>query len=354
MKRFTYASFCAGIGGMSMGLSQVGGVGVLAAEYDPQAKGKQFAQEAHKLLHPHIPVVGDVTKLMPEDLPDFDIAVYTPPCQTYSYAGERKGLDDLRGTISFDILRLIGPHKPKAHVMENVKGLLSDDGGRTFETLMSVICGAGYTVDFTVVDSRDYGVPQKRERVYMVALRDDLVAQEPWRFDGDTLLAETKRNLSKSDRIKTFNFDWNPIGPLSVTTNDFLESEVPAKYFYSEDRCIGIPEVQSPRNSRVPDMLGRLAIKAPDKCKRVYHPASVITTITANSGGYHEPKIALAKGRARKLTPKETLRHQAVDDRYIDALIDAGFSDSRLYKFAGNMITVSVAKRIGESLLTYI
>lgn len=354
MKKFTYASFCAGIGGMTMGLSQVGGVGVLAAEYDPQAKGKQFAQEAHKLLHPDIPVVGDVTELTPDDIPPFDVAVYTPPCQTYSYAGERKGQEDMRGTVAFEILTRIERNRSKAHLMENVKGLLSDDAGRTFETLLTSICDEGYVVDFTVIDSRDYGVPQKRERVYMVAIREDLVEAEEWQFEGTTLLAETKRNLSKSDRIKTFNFDWNPIGPLSVTTNDLLESEVPAKYFYSEDRCVDIPEIQAPRNSRVPDMLGRLAIKAPDKCKRVYHPASVITTITANSGGYHEPKIALAKGCARKLTPRETLRHQAVADEYIDALIDAGFSDSRLYKFAGNMITVSVAKRIGESLLTYI
>lgn len=354
MTKFTYASFCAGIGGMTMGLSQVEGVGVLAAEFDPQAKGKQFAQEAHKLLHPRIPVVGDVTKLMPEDLPEFDIAVYTPPCQTYSYAGERKGLDDLRGTVSFDILRLIGPHKPKAHVMENVKGLLSDDNGRTFETLVSVICGAGYTVDFTVIDSRDYGAPQKRERVYMVALRDDLVEQEPWLIEGTTLLAETKRNLSQIDGVKTFNFDWNPIGPLAVCTNDLLEVNVPDKYYYDDERCVDIPEIRPPDDITSPQMVGRLNIKAPDKCKRVYNPYSVITTLTANSGGYHEPKIALGEGKARKLTPKEALRHQCVDDRYIDALIEAGFSDSRLYKFAGNMITVSVAKRIGESLLTYI
>ena len=353
-KTFTYASFCAGIGGMTMGFEKVGGQGVLASEFDPEAKGKQFAQEAHKLLHPQIPVVGDLTKLTPDDLPYFDVAAYTPPCQSYSYAGERKGLDDMRGTVAFYILKLLQAPRPKIHVMENVKGLLTDDDGRTFETLVSALCSMGYVVDFTVIDSRDYGAPQKRERVYMVAIRDDLVAPEVWAVEGTTVLAETKRNLLKLPEIKTFNFDWNPIGPLQITTNDLLEADVPAKYFYSDERCVDIPVPSDAVNPLEPNMVGRLAIKAPDKCKRVYNPYSVITTITANSGGYHEPKIALGKGKARKLTPKETLRHQRVSDAYIDKLIDGGFSDSRLYKFAGNMITISVAERIAQSFVKYL
>lgn len=354
MKRFTYASFCAGIGGMTMGFEKVGGQGVLASEFDPEAKGKQFAQEAHKLLHPQIPVVGDLTKLTPADLPYFDVAAYTPPCQTYSYAGERKGLDDMRGTVAFYILNLLKAPRPKIHVMENVKGLLTDDDGRTFETLISVLCSMGYVVDFTVIDSRDYDAPQKRERVYMVAVRNDLVVVEDWIIEGSTVLAETKRRVAQLPEVETFNFDWNPIGPLQIKTNDLLEDVVPEKYFYLGDRCVDIPEPSATINPLEPNMVGRLALKAPDKCKRVYNPHSVITTITANSGGYHEPKIALGEGKARKLTPKETLRHQRVSDAYIDKLIDAGFSDSRLYKFAGNMITVSVAERIAQSFVKYL
>lgn len=102
MTKFTYASAFAGIGGMTLGLKPLGGEGVLAWEYDPTEKRRQYAQDAHKLLHPEIPVHGDICEANTDEIPDFDVFCFTPPCQAFSVAGKRGGFDDTRGTLTFE------------------------------------------------------------------------------------------------------------------------------------------------------------------------------------------------------------------------------------------------------------
>lgn len=111
---------------------------------------------------------GDATKINPTELPDFDLLVGGFPCQAFSIAGKRKGFDDTRGTLFFDIARILAEKKPKHLVLENVKGLLSHNQGRTFQTILGVLSDLGYGVEWQVLNSKDFGVPQNRERIIIV------------------------------------------------------------------------------------------------------------------------------------------------------------------------------------------
>lgn len=141
------------MGGLSFGLERLGGKCLLAAEFDPERKGKrQFAQEAYKILHPGTKVVGDVFELKSEDVPKCDILSFTTPCQSFSVAGNRGGFDDVRGTVFFEAMRIAYDVQPKIIFMENVKGLVGHDKGKTLDTIVNVANGAGYTIDFEVLN----------------------------------------------------------------------------------------------------------------------------------------------------------------------------------------------------------
>jgi DNA (cytosine-5)-methyltransferase 1 len=111
---------------------------------------------------------GDITKINSSELPDFDLIVGGFPCQTFSIAGKRKGFEDTRGTLFFDIARILSDKRPRHLVLENVKGLLTHDSGKTFQTILTVLSYLGYVVEWQVLNSKHFGVPQNRERVYII------------------------------------------------------------------------------------------------------------------------------------------------------------------------------------------
>lgn len=233
---FTFAELFAGIGGVSFGFEAVGGKCVLAAEYDPIAEGKrQFAQDAYKTLHPSTPVIGDVFKLDATDVPDHDVLSFTTPCQSFSVAGKRLGFEDTRGTLVFEALRIANAKRPKALFMENVKGLVNHDKGRTIDTILHAMNEIGYTVDFNVLNSKYFDVPQNRERVFIIALRDDLVEPSEWYPEGNTMLPKAKRRLKEAG-LRTFNFDWPSQNSVDCRLRDVLEAEVDSKYYLAEDK----------------------------------------------------------------------------------------------------------------------
>lgn len=233
---FTYASAFAGIGGMSMGLAPLGGKGVMAWEYDPTEKRTQFAQNAHRLLHPNIPVEGDICEANTATIPDFDLFCFTPPCQAFSVAGRRGGFDDTRGTLTFEALRIANAKRPKVLFMENVKGLCNHDKGNTLATIIHAINEIGYTVDFTTINSKFFDVAQNRDRVYMIGVRDDLITPEPWTdVKGTTMLHKAKRRLQE-EGVKSFNFDWPPQTEVRTRLRDFLEEWVDERYYLSEEK----------------------------------------------------------------------------------------------------------------------
>lgn len=111
---------------------------------------------------------GDATKIDTRQLPEFDLLVGGFPCQAFSIAGKRKGFDDTRGTLFFEIARILADKRPRNFILENVKGLLSHDNGKTFQTILGVLTDLGYCVEWQVLNSKNFGVPQNRERVFFV------------------------------------------------------------------------------------------------------------------------------------------------------------------------------------------
>lgn len=368
---FTFVELFAGIGGVSFGFEAVGGKCVLAAEYDPTAEGKrQFAQDAYKTLHSDTLVVGDVFKLDAADVPDHDVLSFTTPCQSFSVAGKRLGFEDTRGTLVFEALRIANAKRPKVLFMENVKGLVNHDKGRTLDTILHAMNEIGYTVDFNVLNSKYFGVPQNRERVFIIALRDDLVESSEWRPEGNTMLPKAKRRL-KEGGLRTFNFDWPSQNSVNCRLRDVLEADVDEKYYLAEDKTAKLVAELEAKDL----VIGSVASHPFSKKfefngfnNTEYTPAMIATDYKApkclleglpireaTTQGYaiaREPKIAEdgPQYRIRKLTPRECMRLQGFPESATDLLYTNGFSDSRVYKFAGNAVTTTVIKALAERL----
>lgn len=438
---FRYVELFAGIGGVSFGFDKLGGTCMLAAEYDPTAKRRQFAQEAYHILHPDTPLKGDVTKLNAKEVPDCDILSFTTPCQSFSFAGKRLGFNDIRGTLVFEALRIAKEKMPKVLFMENVKGLLSHDKGKTFETILHAMNDIGYLVDFNVLNSMNFGVAQRRERVFIVAFRKDLLKEEPWKIDSSDLpivkrIRKKLMAISEDDEnyIHTYALNWPKPYKNNVSIHDILEKNVDEKYYLNDMNIIklankldesSLSKFNTIENDRIIQLNGPRStpgLSINDNCaytipsnpmsdrgqllQEILKPNSEINKImeqevksiisktrpnnkddigvsfktngdirphkldSRKSGiselsinldtnlsntvtSSHAPKIygETTNYRIRKLTPLECFRLQGFSDESYYKLVDSGFSDSRLYKFIGNAVTVNVIKSIGEQIL---
>jgi len=197
-KSITYLSTFSGVGGFELGIQQAyeniqrtKGVqqGGLDRNGDlSDARGQRMAAEplcigyseidryAIQTYQKHFPThhnYGDITSIVAEELPDFDLLVGGFPCPSWSIAGKRGGFEDLRGQLVFDIIRILRGKKPRMFVLENVKGILSHDKGNSMEVICEALCESGYAIDFEVLNSKDFGVPQSRERVFIIGKRLD-------------------------------------------------------------------------------------------------------------------------------------------------------------------------------------
>jgi DNA (cytosine-5)-methyltransferase 1 len=184
-KRITFIDLFAGIGGFHLAFHNTGAKCVFVSEWDEPAR-KTYQANFEK-IDPEIfdprniekTFVGDITKVDPADMPDFDIITGGFPCQPFSQAGLKKGFTETRGTLFFDIARIIKEKQPKAFFLENVRGLLTHDGGQTFETIKRVLTEElGYSFYYKVVKASDYGVPQHRPRLFMVGFKDKSIKFE--------------------------------------------------------------------------------------------------------------------------------------------------------------------------------
>mgnify|MGYP002727500830 FL=1 len=169
----------AGIGGFRSGLEAIGGFECVGyCEID------KYAKQAYEAMYDTGGELyfDDARKIVPEQLPDFDLLVGGFPCQSFSIAGARKGFDDTRGTLFFEIARIAAVKKPKYIFLENVPGLLNHDQGRTFETIIHTLDELGYDVCWQVLNSKNFGVPQSRNRVYIIGYNRGKCAGEVLSF----------------------------------------------------------------------------------------------------------------------------------------------------------------------------
>ena len=276
--------------------------------------GKKYV-EASKNIDKSKLVVEDITKIKANELPEFDFLLAGFPCQAFSIAGYRKGFSDDRGrgNLFFDIARIIDERKPMGFLLENVKNLKTHDGGNTFKVICETLTELGYHIKYKVLNTMEYGnVPQNRERIYIVGFKD-------------------------KSYIDKFEFP-EPI-PLTKQIKDILDENVNEKYYYD-----GKPLFNRLKN----DVNERNQIY---QWRRQYvrkNKKGVCPTLTANMGmgGHNVPIIYDGKG-IRKLTPRECFRLQGFPDDY---KLPPNLADSRLYKQAGNSVSVPVLERVANQI----
>jgi DNA (cytosine-5)-methyltransferase 1 len=159
---FEFIDLFAGIGGMRLAFQDAGGTCVFSSEWDKES------QKTYEANFGEVPS-GDITKISVEEIPNFDVLLAGFPCQPFSTIGKRAGFKhETQGTLFYDVLRIISAKRPSAFLLENVKGLVSHDKGKTFETIKKSLIKEGYELHYQILDSSDYGVPQVRKRIYIV------------------------------------------------------------------------------------------------------------------------------------------------------------------------------------------
>jgi DNA (cytosine-5)-methyltransferase 1 len=320
-KPFKYVSLFSGVGGFEQALNKLGGTCVMASEID------KYANQAYEILYGH-PTVGDVTKVAAEDVPDHGLLVGGFPCQAFSVAGKRLGFEEARGTLFFEIARIAKVKQPKAMLLENVKGLISHDSGKTLDTIIQTLDEIGYTVDFEVMNSKYFGVPQNRERIFIVAVRNDLIEPSEWNVGKRSdVVAKGKKRISQLG-VKTFNFDWPSQELVTVRLRDILESDVDERFYLSEDKTAKLVAQLEARDQEIGEgttplnvlsrgaesktdgtsycikagrqqelieinVVGRLELSKNDRTNRVHSIDGLCPTPSGlGQGGGTEPKIA--------------------------------------------------------------
>ena len=162
---YTFIDLFAGIGGFHLALESFGAQCVYASEWD------KYAQDVYD-VNLHMKPDGDITQVKASNIPDHDILCAGFPCQAFSISGKKLGFNDSRGTLFFDVARIVKEKKPKIVFMENVKNFASHDYGRTLDVVKSTMEELGYSFAFKILNAADYGVPQKRDRTYIVCFRN--------------------------------------------------------------------------------------------------------------------------------------------------------------------------------------
>lgn len=209
-KKYKFIDLFAGIGGFHLAFDNVGGKCVWVSEWDKYARQTyeaNFKDKEPQLFNDNN-FVGDITKVDPIDIPDFDILTGGFPCQPFSQAGKKKGFEETRGTLFFDIVKILDAKRPKAFFLENVRGLINHNNGETLETIRRVIEDElGYSFHYKLIKASEYGLPTHRPRLYMVGFRDKDIPFEfpkpiPLRFTlSDVLGGKTEKEVGYTLRV---------------------------------------------------------------------------------------------------------------------------------------------------------
>ena len=301
-KTFKFIDLFAGIGGVRIACEQVGGECVFTSEWDASC---QKTYEANFFEKPF----GDITKLNAKDVPDHDILTGGFPCQAFSIIGNKKGFADTRGTLFFDIERILKAKQPKAFLLENVKQLTTHDKGRTFETILEHLERLGYFVHHKVLNGLDFGVPQKRERIIIVGFRENHPFIFPEYGTEKKILAEILESESTIDK-KNF-------------LSDYFRSKIKQKLREQNKKISFRPAALHENKS------GNIGI----------HPFSC--ALRAN-GSYNYITI----NGERRLTPREMLRLQGFPDTF-----NIVVPYSHIRKQAGNSVVIPKIKAVASAMI---
>jgi len=255
MAEFKFIDLFAGIGGIRRPYQKLGGECVFSSEID------KFAVQTYKANWNETPR-GDITQIEASEIPQFDVLLAGFPCQAFSIAGKRQGFNDTRGTMFFEIERILEHHKPKCFMLENVKGLLSHDKGNTFKVMKDILENKlGYKIFYKVLNARDFGVPQNRERIIIVGFKDHNVKFEfpdptgvPTRL-GDILEKDVDPKYTISDKIwashqrrkEEHKAKGNGFGYSLFTEDSPYTSTISARYYKDGSEILIAQEGKNPR-----------------------------------------------------------------------------------------------------------
>lgn len=310
---FTFIDLFAGIGGIRQAFQNQGGLCVWTSEIDPYAQKTYRANYGGE-------IVGDITKVDETTIPDFDIVLAGFPCQAFSMAGHRRGFDDARGTLFFDVARIIKEKRPKAIFLENVKNLMHHDKGRTIQVILGTLDELGYEVPAPrVLDAYRFGIPQHRERTLIVGFRRDLLPDDAPAFEYP---------------------EGDPNPPCRV--GDILqpEDEVAAKYTL-KDGTWAYLQLHKERARAKGNGFGFTAFTADSP-----------RTNTISARYYKDGSEALVDrqdGRnPRRLTPRECARLQGFPEEFVIPV-----SDARAYKQFGNSVCIPMIEAVAGAELAY-
>lgn len=308
-----YIDLFAGIGGFHQAMDFHGGKCVFASEWDKSAAATYFDNYGMK---PH----GDITKINACDIPPHDFLCAGFPCQAFSISGKQKGFEDTRGTLFFDIARIVKYHTPKVLLLENVRHFENHDHGKTLKTVIDTLKGLEYTIFYQVLNASDYGLPQNRERIFIVCFRKDLNINT-FHFPKPLL-----QKTSLWDAIED-----NPSGAKVIHRDDVVFT----KKF--EVRKNLFNEIDWPNR---PVQIGY--VNKGGQGERIYSPYGHAITLSAHGGGIGaKTGLYHINGEIRKLSPRECARITGFPESF---KITSTLSQS--YKQFGNSVAVTVLKKI--------
>jgi len=318
LRGYKYIDLFAGIGGFHLALSSFGAECVFVSEWDKQAS------ETYKTnfgIEPY----GDITTIHEKDIPSHDIICGGFPCQAFSISGKQGGFNDTRGTLFFDIARIINHHKPKIVFLENVKNITKHNDGDTLKVILTTLDELGYNVSHKVLNSSNYGLPQNRERVFFIGFRKDL-------------------------GIEKFKFP-EPLNKI-VSLKDILELDPDPENV----KVINRPDINIYKSfsnlfdlkPNKPIQIGK--VNKGGQGERIYDINGHSVTLSAYGGGPGaKTGLYLVDDVIRKLTPRECARVQGFPDTFI-----INEKNSQAYKQFGNSVSVNVLQHIIQSIYEHI
>ncbi|MEN9918548.1 MAG: hypothetical protein RL662_984 [Bacteroidota bacterium] len=313
LSTYTFVDLFAGIGGFHLALDSFGAKCVFASEWDKHAAATYLNNFG---LAPQ----GDITQIEEHRIPAHDILCGGFPCQAFSVSGKQRGFDDTRGTLFFDIARIVRQHQPKVLLLENVKNLAKHDGGKTLAVIANTLDTLGYDIYHQVLNTSCFGLPQNRERIYIVGFRKTL-------------------------NVKIFEFPKPSALPTCLL--DIIEPN-PSEAKVIERLDIDIYKEYTPQNTlfgkmqllNKPIQIGK--VNKGGQGERIYHPLGHAITLSAYGGGVGaKTGLYLIDGHIRKLSPRECARLQGFPDTF---RLDT--STSQAYKQFGNSVSVNVLQHI--------
>lgn len=311
LTNYTFIDLFAGLGGFRIALESLGAKCVYSNEWDVPVQ-KVYAENFGDIPE------GDITQVDENTIPDHDILCAGFPCQAFSISGKQRGFEDSRGTLFFDVARIVKAKKPKVVFMENVKNFVTHDGGKTLNFVKRTMEELGYTFYYKVLNAVDYGVPQKRERIYMVCFRNDL----------DSIGFKYPKPFKLTRHVEDF----------------LLEDEEMVKDLYVDRPDTYFNGVEDNQYSNRSIRLG--IVNKGGQGERTYSTKGIAITFSAYGGGvFAKTGGYLINGKMRKLHPRECARIMGYMDSYKICK-----NANQAYKQFGNTVVIDVVQLIAQEI----